>query len=205
MVEIKYCPQCQKAKREHFRKSQFCPFCGSQWESMDVPRSRYFAVMLPFLILGVLIHMYALFYYMSSDAEEISSNNSFLIGLLFLGIGFYIIAIGFQVLDSKMMEKDALKIGTSRFKDKRVGGLPIRGPPKKKEGDKDDEEEEEKPIIPLKMPKILDKDKDEEEDEEKKEKEEKKKEKEEEREEKKRQKVEEREERKKEREEEKQS
>lgn len=113
MVAIKYCPQCQKAKREHLFKTVICQFCGSEMVSVEASRTRYFYLMLPFLLLGVIFHLYTM--YGLILAEE-KLDTSFTFGLVLLGIGMYIIAIGFQVLDSKQMEKEALNIGSSRAK-----------------------------------------------------------------------------------------
>lgn len=118
MVEIKYCPQCQKAKREHLYKTSICQFCGSEMVSIEAGRTRYFYFMLPFLLLGAIFHLYAV--YRLSVANK--GDPSVTLGLVLLGIGMYIIAIGFQVLDSKQMENEALVIGASR--NKRSGNAP---------------------------------------------------------------------------------
>ena len=113
MVEIKYCPQCQKAKREHLFKTNICQFCGSEMVPIQASRTHYFYFMLPFLLLGAIFHLYAAYRLSFSDS---GADPSVTLGLVLLGIGMYIIAIGFQVLDSKQMEKEVLVIGASRSK-----------------------------------------------------------------------------------------
>lgn len=113
MVEIKYCPECQKAKREHLFKTSLCQFCGSEMVSVDAHRTRYFYFMLPFLLLGAIFHLYIVYNLTMADEKP---DPSVTLGLVLLGIGMYIIALGFQVLDSKHMEKEAVDLGSTRAK-----------------------------------------------------------------------------------------
>lgn len=169
MAKIKYCPKCGSGSRQHLLEYHLCKKCSSQLEDVQIPRSKYFLFMMPFLFAGFIAHAYAVVYWFSTkDSPNANTASYRLFGLLILGVGLYIIAIGLQILDSKYMEKEAERVMAEKKKESRSRhhrhhshierrdskGIPIRKP-RDRGRDSEELEEEEKKILPKITEKLM--------------------------------------------------
>ncbi len=110
MVEINYCPRCKTAVRLHLLKRVFCKRCLEEHKKINVTRSKYFIIQLPFLMLGLAFFIYTIMIF-STEPRKIAET----IGYLILSMAIFLFALGFQVMDSKAMEEDAVEIGRHKY------------------------------------------------------------------------------------------
>lgn len=120
MVRVSYCPNCQKAYRFHFKRKLICRTCKEPFEYVKVPRSKYFLVQIPFLIIGFILIFYSA-YVLSSPTERFAE----ILGYFILGFAIVLFALAFQMMDNKKMEILAKEIGRKEFgmKDKDEQGF----------------------------------------------------------------------------------
>ncbi len=120
MVEINYCPRCKKADRMHLVKRGLCKRCLEEYKQVNVLRTKYFIIQLPFLMLGLAFLIYAI-YIFTTDTRKIVE----FIGNTFIAMAFFFFALGFQFMDSKAMEEEAIEIGRHKYSSDDDKGEPL--------------------------------------------------------------------------------
>ena len=110
MVEINYCPRCKKAERAHLVKRALCKRCLEEYKVINVSRSKYFIIQLPILMLGLAFIIYTIFLFIN-DPRKIAE----VFGNLMMAIAFFLFALGFQFMDSKAMEEEAVEVGRHKY------------------------------------------------------------------------------------------
>jgi hypothetical protein len=110
MVEINYCPRCKKADRAHLVKRGLCRRCLEEYKTINVSRSKYFIIQLPLLMMGVAFIIYTIYLFIN-DPRKIAE----VFGNLLMAIAFFLFALGFQFMDSKAMEEEAVEIGRHKY------------------------------------------------------------------------------------------
>jgi hypothetical protein len=126
MVKIHYCPKCKKATREHFLRKIYCRVCKSEYEIINVSRSRYFIVQFIFLIVGF-VFLFSAFLFIDPRERIYES-----MGVAFMGISMWLFTLLFQMMDSKDMEGRAEQKVMDREKedeDEGIGRFPSRTTP----------------------------------------------------------------------------
>jgi hypothetical protein len=112
MVKISYCANCQKAYRFHFKKRFICRTCKEPFENIEVPRTKYFLIQLPLVVVGFIIIAYSAFLIAISDTQLVEP-----LGYFIFGFAFVLFALAFQIMDNKNMESHALDMGRNKFED----------------------------------------------------------------------------------------
>jgi hypothetical protein len=110
MVRLSYCQNCQKAYRFHFKRRLICRKCREPYEAINVPRSKFFILQTPFLIVGLILIFYAIGA-MSIDPERFSEP----LGVFFFGFVIVLIALVLQLTDNERMEKAGRELGMEKF------------------------------------------------------------------------------------------
>jgi hypothetical protein len=110
MVKIAYCPTCEKANRFHIKKKLICNNCKSVLETVEVPRTKYYIIQFPLLIIGFIIICFSAFY-LSIEREKIAEP----FGIFILGLALLFFALAFQIMDNKQMEQTGKEIGLLKF------------------------------------------------------------------------------------------
>ena len=98
MVKIHYCPKCKKASREHVFKKVRCKTCETNYDVIQISRSRYFVVQFIFLTLGFFFLIAA--FVITDPRVRIYE----FLGVSFMAIAMWIFTLYFQIMDSKDME-----------------------------------------------------------------------------------------------------
>jgi hypothetical protein len=126
MVKIHYCPKCKKATREHLLRKIYCKVCKSEYEIINVSRSRYFIVQFIFLIMGF-VFLFSAFLFIDPRERIYES-----MGVAFMGISMWLFTLLFQMMDSKDMEGRAEQQVMDREKEDEgegIGRFPSRTRP----------------------------------------------------------------------------
>ena len=110
MAEINYCPRCKTAVRMHISKRVFCKRCLEEYKKINVTRSRYFIIQLPLLMLGIAFLIYTIMI-IPDERGRLAET----MGYMILTIAIFLFTLGFQVMDSKAMEEDAIEIGRHKY------------------------------------------------------------------------------------------
>ncbi len=110
MVKLAYCPNCEKASRFHIKNKLICNKCKGVFETVEIPRTRYYVIQFPLLIIGFIIICYSAFYLLI-EHEKIAEP----FGIFILGMALLLFALAFQIMDNKQMEKTGKDLGMQKF------------------------------------------------------------------------------------------
>ncbi len=110
MVKISYCPNCDKAVRFHFKTKLICRTCKEPYEQVNVPRTKYFLIQLPILLIGFIVICYSIISLSFSPKKVVEP-----FGWFFFGFALVLFALAFQILDNKQMELIAKEKGNDSF------------------------------------------------------------------------------------------
>jgi hypothetical protein len=110
MVKLAYCPECEKAYRFHLKKRLVCPSCRESYETIDVPRTKYFLIQFPFVIVGFIIICFSVFYLVIEQDRMVEP-----FGLFILGFALLLFALAIQFTDNAKMEQKGTELGRERY------------------------------------------------------------------------------------------
>jgi len=110
MVNIFYCTNCQKAFRFHIIKRNYCRKCKEPFVTINVPRTKYFIIQLPILIIGFVIISYSIITLSFSPKRLVEP-----LGVFIFGFACVLFALAFQILDNKNMENIGRDMGLQMF------------------------------------------------------------------------------------------
>ncbi len=110
MVKISYCSNCQKAYRFHIKRRALCDTCKEAYELIDVPRTKYFLIQFPLLLVGMLIIIYSI-YLLSIEQVKFAEP----MGYFILGFSALLFALAVQIMDNKAMELHGKELGIDKF------------------------------------------------------------------------------------------
>jgi hypothetical protein len=110
MVKISYCPNCEKAHRFHLKKKSICSNCRCVFEVIEVPRSKFFIIQLPLVIIGFIIICFSAFI-IYLERERFAEP----LGYFILGFALILFGLAFQIMDNKNMEQSGREMGLQMF------------------------------------------------------------------------------------------
>lgn len=112
MVKINYCPKCAKASRDHIANRVICRICKTQFEVINISRSRYFVVQFFFLFLGFAFLIGSGIFLIGPRMQIFK-----FLGFAVLGIAMWLFTLVFQMMDSKDMEFRAEQRASMQLED----------------------------------------------------------------------------------------
>jgi uncharacterized protein (DUF983 family) len=110
MVKLAYCPECEKAYRFHLKKRLVCPNCRETYETIDVPRTKYFLIQFPFVFVGFIIIIFSVFNMLIEQERLVEP-----FGLFILGFALLLFALALQFTDNAKMEQQGSELGKQRY------------------------------------------------------------------------------------------
>ena len=112
-----------------FKKKFLCTECKETFEQVDVPRSKYFLLQFPLLMIGFIVIGYSIFI-LSKAPNRLAEP----VGFTIFGFALVLFALAFQIMDNKQMEAQGITLGITKYRDRaeedRAGSDKFRHPKK---------------------------------------------------------------------------